>query len=421
MLTLKKLLITFCFGFTAFLLHAQNVSPDPAYKLLTAGSVIQCNNYYLLTLLQENKEARRLIESDPLLSSFAKKKQEKVSASLQECTGNATCFTGKMKFSEEEIKEVSDRLISLYTDNNALGKLVTHDLIPSGTYLLFAQSTPKQLLAQAWEQDAKGINFTIGVYGEGLKANYPNIDSVSLPVHSSQYAGFVYTAAYLLAKENQDNHLFFSLPLASALHFLEMNERDNAADYEPMMTTVNKPAYDKIKTVKWDAYKYSVLLVPGAGPEEPEVALSAEGMLRCRFAALQYAKGLAPFIVVSGGKVHPYKTKYNEALEMKKFLTDNLHIPENAVIVEPHARHTTTNMRNCARLIFRYGIPFTKPCLAVTSRAQSASIFTTLPDRCQRELHEIPYRNGLRLSETETEFFPLIQALHINPSEPMDP
>jgi hypothetical protein len=168
-------------------------------------------------------------------------------------------------------------------------------------------------------------------------------------------------------------------------------------------------------------YKYSLILVPGAGPDDPATPLSAEGMLRCRLAALQYRKGLAPFILTSGGKVHPYKTRYCEATEMKKYLVDKLHIPANAILIDPHARHTTTNMRNAVRMIHRYGIPFDKLALTCTTRGQSAMIEKTLIDRCKRELNEAPYKIGKRLSETEMEFYPLMEALQINPLEPIDP
>lgn len=164
-----------------------------------------------------------------------------------------------------------------------------------------------------------------------------------------------------------------------------------------------------------------MILVPGAGAEDLVTALSAEGMIRCRLAAIQYRMGLSPFIVVLGGRVHPYKTKYSEAIEMKNFLINKLSIPESAIMVDPDARHTTTNMGNCARLIFRYGIPFNKPCLAVTTRGQSTMISNTLAARCLKELRVIPFKNGARLSETEAEFYPLIEALHMNPAEPMDP
>ena len=415
---LNRIFLLCCCMLAFYLPYAQK--PDPAYKLLTGSSFVQSKNYYLLTLLQENREAGKLVENDPALSSIAANKLAYLAASFKECT-TAACFTERMKFSDKEIQEIGSRLSALYTASNALGRLVGQHLIPSGAYVLFSNETPQQQLVRAWEQDAAGINFTIGVYAEGRKANYPAADSTSFHVQAPQYTGFMYSNAYLLKNEYDNNRLFFSLPLAAALRFLELNEREQAADYEPMRATVNKPAFDRVRTIKWDSFRYSVILVPGMGPDEPFEAISAESMLRCRLAALQYAKGMAPFIMVSGGKVHPFKTPYCEAYEMKKFLTDKLHIPENAVIVEPHARHTTTNMRNCARIIFRYGIPFTKACLAVTTRAQSSAITTSLPDRCLKELHEIPYKNGNRLTETETEFYPLVEALHINPTEPIDP
>ena len=418
---LTRILVTTCIFFFSYRLPAQPFRPSPSYKLIRGTSFVQSKNYYLLTLLQENREVRKMLEADAVLTAVSTRMFTALSVALKDCTGQASCFTDRMKFTQEEINEVSGRFRTLYADNNALGRLVRQELIPSGTYVLFDSLTPKDLLARAWEQDANGLNFTIGVYAQGRKPNYPNIDSASLPVHTPQFAGFAYSVAYLLTHEYQNDHLFFSLPLAAALRFLEMNERDNAADYEPMTARENKAACDRIASVKWDTYKYSVILVPGAGPEEPSAALSAEGMLRCRLAALQYRKGVAPFIMVSGGKVHPYKTAYCEAIEMKKFLMEKLGIPEQAIIAEPHARHTTTNMRNCARLIFRYNIPFSKPGIVCTTRSQSMAVTTTLANRCWQELHEVPYRNGTRLSETESEFFPLPEALHINPSEPMDP
>jgi hypothetical protein len=78
-------------------------------------------------------------------------------------------------------------------------------------------------------------------------------------------------------------------------------------------------------------------------------------------------------------------------------------------------------MRNCVRLIFRYGMPFNKACITTTSGGQSMMITTTLAARCQKELNEVPYQNGKSLSETEAEFYPAIDALHINPNEPLDP
>ena len=424
----KRIIVLFIVALmVVFSTHGQSqsstVGPDAKYVLLKGRSYVQSKNYYLLTLLESLPEVKRLIISDSTLVQFTRKRNEELKAALINCKRDAFCYTETMKFSEEDIRIIGESLSRLYQSNNALGNLVAKHLIPSGTYVLFQKFSPKEMLIKAWEQDAKGINFTIGVYAEGKKANYPNIDSVSYDTRDGKQSGLLYNLTSLLSVQENASKVFFNVPLQASLMLLELNEREQVADDEPMQSTVgaNKAAFDRVKSIQWNKFKYTVILVPGAGPDIPTVALSAEGMLRCRLAAIQYNKGLAPFIVVSGGKVHPYKTKYCEATEMKKFLMEKLNIPENAIIIDPHARHTTTNMRNTVRMIFRYGMPFDKPGISCTTRGQSSMISLTLIDRCIKELNEAPYKNGIRLSETEVEFYPLIEALHINPTEPIDP
>lgn len=413
------LVLFFSFALTVC---AQTAKPDPAYKLIqsgTPGDIVQSKNYYLLTLFEKTPAVKKLLEADPELSAIAGNKLSQLTGALQNCK-EAFCYTAQMKFTDAEIATVSNRLFRLYSATNALGQLVKNQLIPSGTYFLYSYTAPDSLLVKAWEQDARGINFAIGVYAEGNKPNYPAIDSISFNVKAKSYGELVYDCAQDVQQECRNSKLFFSVALNSALRFIEMNERNNAADFEPMTATVNKAAYDRIPSINWNKYKYAVILVPGAGPGESGMAISAEGMLRCRVAALRYREGLAPFLVVSGGRVHPYKTKYCEALEMKKYLMEAMQVPENAIIVEPHARHTTTNMRNCVRLIFRYHMPFDKACITSTSKSQSYYI-GALDSRCQKELMMVPYRQGKRLSDTELEFYPALEALQINPYEPMDP
>ncbi len=395
--------------------------PDPKYQLLVGKSFVQSKNYYLLTLLDELPTVKKMMFQDSILVTIAKNKWINLSVALKSCNRDASCFVNGLKFSQEEINNIGSRLLQLYAPNNALGKMVSEHLYASGCYALFQNLPAKEFLQKAWEQDAMGVNFSISVYAEGQKPNYPLIDSVSFNTRDGRYVGLLYNSTYLLQHQEADSKAFYQIPLSASLLFLEINERLQAGDYEPMMRTENKAAFEKSKTINWNAFKYSVISVPGAGPDIPTVALSAEGMIRCRLAAIQYKKGMAPFIIVSGGKVHPYKTKFNEAEEMKRFLIASLHIPESAIIIEPHARHTTTNMRNTARLMFRYGFPFSKPGITCTTRGQSSMIGLTLIDRCIKELKLAPFKNGNRLSETEIEFYPLMEALHINPTEPIDP
>ncbi|HEY0175970.1 MAG TPA: YdcF family protein, partial [Pedobacter sp.] len=370
---------------------AQRSQPDPHYKLISGSNYVESKNYYLLTLFSEIPDLKQLLLHDQVLVKLADDKRTAITDAVNNCGKDPGCYIKAVKFSDEEIRQVGERLGELYKADNELGKLVQKHLVPSGGYQLCEGPDDKQLLVKAWEQDAKAVNYTISVYAEGQKPNYPQIDSIGFNIKDKGYPELVALNAGLAVSETKNDPLFYSPTLTFALQSLEINERNRAGDDEPMAETVNKAAYDYSKKVKWDQYKYTLILVPGEGPEEKDTELSAGGMLRCRLAALQYRDGLAPFIMVSGGCVHPYKTKYNEAAEMKKFLIGTLHIPESAILMEPHARHTTTNLRNCARIIFRYGFPMDKPCITSTSKSQSYYITDTMPDRCKKELGYLPY------------------------------
>lgn len=403
-------------------LGQSNQTPRQDYQLLTGGSFVQSKNWYLLTLFEQLPEVRALLRKDPQLAALAALKYGNLEVSLRECKNDFRCYTEKMKFTQGEIDAVGARLDALYAGNNVLGNLVAKHLSPSGTYILLRDVSDKQLLRKAWEQDAKSVNHAIEVYAEGKKPNYPAIDSIEFKTIVRSYPVLVYDCSDVVRQEKKNADLFFGPSMHYALQFLEVNERQEAADYEPMASTVNKAALDRVKKIEWSKFTYTLILVPGAGPDTYDRALSEGGMLRCRVAALRYFEGLAPYILVSGGRVHPFKTKYSEAFEMKKFLMETLHVPEHAIIMDPHARHTTTNMRNGVRLLFRYGMPVEKPCLVSTMRSQSYYITNdAFVNRCMKEINHVPYRLGKRLSETDFEFYPVLDALQIDPDEPLDP
>ncbi|GAA4323150.1 hypothetical protein GCM10023149_23900 [Mucilaginibacter gynuensis] len=415
----KSVLLALSYLFFYNTVSAQVGQPRAGYKLVSGNDWVKAKNYYLLTLLQYDKNAQALLAADAALTELAQKKLNSLRASLTECK-DALCLPARLKFSTEEIGQVSARLTALYKPGNALDKLVKEHLAPSGTYIYYDAKSPAELLVKAWEQDAGAVNHAIEVYAEGKKPNYPQIDSISFDVTKKNYYILMYDCSAEVADVVNQQSLFFEAPLHAALVYLEINERRNAADCEPMATTANRAAAERVKQINWASYPYSHILVPGAGPDNPTTPLSGEGMLRCKAAARQYFAGKAPFVVVSGGAVHPFKTIYNEAVEMKKYMINSLHLPENAVIIEPHARHTTTNIRNDVRLVFRYGMPLAKPGLIVTDKYQNDFIIT-IDKRCISELKYVPHKLGKRLSETALEFYPVITSLQIDADEPMDP
>ncbi|WP_158826857.1 YdcF family protein [Mucilaginibacter lacusdianchii] len=399
--------------------YAQYGGAKPDYKLQGGGNWVMAKNYYLLTLFEQDKGVNAVLKNDVELVKLAQNKINVLKNSLATCK-DALCLPAQLKFTDDEIQAVSLRLTALYKTGNALDRLVTQHLIPSGAYILYKSASPAELLVKAWEQDSRAVNYAISVYAEGKKPNYPAIDSISFNVKARSYYTLMYDCSAEVAEAVKNNPLFYEPSLQAALTYLEVNERRHAAFFEPMTTTANKTAVARVPQIKWASYPYSHILVPGAGPDNLITPLSGEGMLRCKAAAREYRAGKAPFIVVSGGSVHPFKTKYNEAAEMKAYMVNDLHIPENVIMIEPHARHTTTNLRNDVRMVFRYGMPFTKPGLIVTDKYQNDFI-TNMAERCRKELSYVPYKLGQRLSETALEFYPAIESLQIDPDEPMDP
>jgi hypothetical protein len=101
--------------------------------------------------------------------------------------------------------------------------------------------------------------------------------------------------------------------LRFALEAMNLNHRHDAGRLEPMESGENKAAFERIRITDWQRYPYSAIVVPGAGNDRPGVGLSTFGKLRDDIAATRFRQAKAPFIIVSGGFVHPSQTEYAEA------------------------------------------------------------------------------------------------------------
>ena len=381
------------------------------YKIINTQSIIS-KNYYFLSLLQNDSLGRSLIENDPVLSVFTSHKIEQISKS-----DNVQEFLSSIQFSDAEIRQIGARLLVLYESDPTLDNILNNHIYPSGAYCLYDSLDKKDFLIRIWEQDAKGMNHFIDVYGKGVKPKYANIDSIDFNIDDKGFHSLLILCRQYIKDACSGSKVFFSVPLHSVLTLSDINNRYEAIDFEPIDKTINNKAYDSIKKTNFEKYPYSVILVLGAGHPLSK--------LRLRTAALKYSTGIAPFIVVSGGRVHPFKTIYSEAFEMKKFLMEKCNVPEDVIIMEPHARHTTTNIRNTVRIMFRNKIHFGKGII-VSTEDHIDSISKginedTFNKRCLDEMGIIPHKLGKRIDETSVEFYPLLKSLYINPIDPLDP
>ena len=435
---LKVLFICFFLISSYNVFSQENNGFNPNYQLLHSNSVVQDKNFYLLTAMQQVPAIKQLLISNKELAAFISAKKSQIIKSTNTSAASRAYIPDTMwdelggenseyhfksfLWTEKEVKFISKQLRDLYSSNIEFKEFIQNQIRPSGYYQNYINLTDEEILIKAWVDAAKGINHIINVYGKGMKPLYPKIDSISYNKNSIFYRRLMDINANSITRNLNTMSLFFEPSLQFALNLLDINDRDNASSYEPMAKKENKATVERIATIDWNAYKYSIILVPGEGPTNYRNPLNPIGKFRLKLAVEHYRMKLAPIIVVSGGKVHPYRTPYAEALEMKKFLMERYQIPENAILIEPHARHTTTNFRNTARLIYRYGIPSTKKALVTTTKFQSYYISSEiLYKRCIRELGYVPYKLIKRLNQNDIEFLPVITSLQSNSMDPLDP
>jgi hypothetical protein len=106
---------------------------------------------------------------------------------------------------------------------------------------------------------------------------------------------------------------------------------------------------------------FAFVIVPGYTPRFGwRAGLHPKAIARLERAVAAVKSGLAPALIVSGGAVH---SPDNEALLMREWLVERGVDPAR-VVVEPCARHTTTNLRNAGRILLQLGH---REALVVTS------------------------------------------------------
>jgi DUF218 domain len=395
---------------------------EPAFAPLRLESPLQDKNFYLFSAIERTPEARAAVKNDRALARIAAGRLSAMDAAAKSCGLNSGCYAEAFRWSDAQSVEAAGALAALYEKSAALRNLADGPLRTSGMYVRYNAVTGPEFLAKAFADCARGVNHAIDVYGLGKAPRYPAIDSITHEADSDAYKRVVQGLVAVMEDDRAALDLFYSAPLRFGVELMLLNQRDEAGRYEPMETGENAAAFARIKSIEWNRYPYSVIVVPGAGGDRPGIRLSPGGKLRDEIAAKRFREGKAPFLLVSGGHVHPARTEYAEAIEMKRDLVTRLGVPADAIIVDPHARHTTTNMRNAARLMYRYGVPFEKKALVATDASQSAYIENpNFSKRCMDELGYVPYRLLGRISVFDLEFLPLIESLQADPMDPLDP
>jgi hypothetical protein len=359
--------------------------------------------FEFIATLDEVPELRQLMQGDPALAGVTAAKRHSISNAAAKSPASEAEMINAAWFSDAEVKDIGSMLKRILSEHSDARLMLNQRLRESGMFVREQTRSDDDLIACAWEQSAIGVNRVLDIYGDGKRPSYPNIDARDpIGTDSEWNARVSGLATKAVEGIPADRDLFFGASMRTALALLELNGRDEAGRFEPMEDGENKPVIARIGRTDWSKFPYSCILVLGIGPDTPDVALSKGGRENVERAAEQFKAGLAPLILTSGGYVHPNKTKFCEAVEMRRELIDKLGVPADAVLIDPHARHTTTNIRNAARQIH-------------TVQGDGFA------HRCEHELGYDTARIGKLLEPSRLEVFFTIDCLEADPMSPLDP
>jgi hypothetical protein len=397
---------------------------DRNYTFLRSDSKIKDRNFYWTTLVEKNASIRNFLINDEDLSAYLEKSKQRLNTISKQSNVTADQYAQALKFSDNE-KIIISNAIKKAVENNPkefIDFSNTH-IGKSGAFNQFQEITKVDRLQQLIvEEMLSGINLIIDTYVAGIDPKYPAIDKVSYDVNSSQYKLLLKNLVQTL--NSKQYTLFYQPFLDFALGALNLNSRDEAGRFVPLQSGENVKAIQTISSIKWSDFTYSIIAVLGDAPNSagdlPNISVG--GMERCDYAVTLFNNKLAPFIVLSGSNVAPFQSQFHEAIEMKKYIMDTYGIAESNILVDPHARHTTTNMRNVGRLILKYGIPTDKKALLTTIKSQSEYVASTkFVTRCLTEMNHVPMIIYERISDRDIEFTTTIKVLHLDSSDPLDP
>jgi hypothetical protein len=355
-------------------------------------SALSARLFPLFTALGQNSEAQRAFIAKPEIAAIMAARAQRVA----DCGDDTACVAQALNWLEREIVTI-------------------------GAALPAALPSFDDGIAEQARRELLGVNVILGTYGLGKVPFYPAIDGAGT-ISPRERASWLMAANSLSQLPRTASLQSFDRAFDFALALLDNSTRTDAIGFYPLASGGNAPGFAEARKTRWSHYRYSALVIPGAGPEMEGMPLSPGGKLRLRLAAEQFARGDAAFIIVSGGRAHPFGTPFVEAHEMRQTLIERYGIPANRIIMDGHARHTTTNMRNIARLLIEMGAPQEKPVLVVSAAEQVANIASdAFAARNEHELGYAPGKAGKRLSPTALEWTISAASLRIDPRDPLDP
>lgn len=410
--------------------HAHVDGVDLGYRPLVGRSLLQDENFYLLTLFEQVPEALHALTADPELKAIGAAALARAKAASIACQADyqtpdsnperqAACTPDAMRWTDAERQKSAEAIGRLYDRSPAVRHLVTEHMRPSGRFQRDVSLDDRALLARAWTQAQDAVDRIIRVYALGEKPRYADIDSIIYPQSGDYYRKLLTLTLWDVSRQADSAAPPYRIALDTALALMEINRRDDAVRQLRLQESENAATFAAAAAIRWADYPNATIVVPGWSPEIAYEPLNPGRKIALRTAATLFRAGRAPLIIVSGARLRPKGTEWTEAFEMKAYLVKDLGIPADRILINPLSRHTTTEIRDNGRMIFRTGAPLGSKSLYISEGRYIGS--KELEDRFMRDQGYLPWTLLKRVDFTTLEFIPTLKSLHREATDPMNP
>lgn len=248
------------------------------------NSLLAKRIFPLLYEIDNSKRMKRLLAGDKVLQGISQGWDQRINTAIKQCN-DVKCLADALKLTDDEIRRAGDRMIVLSQRSDKLIDAVKASDAYSNEY----NASDTVWIRNSWEHAAGGMNRIFDVYLAGKKPRYAAIDSISFNTSDPEFFRLVkQELSTVISRKHSRLHIIYELPLACALKTLIINGRDEAIRYEPLTAGINAAAFAAAQRTDWSRYQYAAMLVPGFGPDEPNVRIGQRGIERCKMGAARW-------------------------------------------------------------------------------------------------------------------------------------
>jgi hypothetical protein len=253
---------------------------DLAYRPLVGSSLLQDENFYLLTLFEQVPEALRALATDSDLAAIGHDALARAQAASTACQAEYQakgadgkpirqdgCTSEAMRWTDAERERSAQAIGHLYDRSPAVRRLITQHMRPSGRFQRDAELDDRALLVKAWTEAQAGIDRIIRVYALAEKPRYADIDSVIYPADGNYYRSLLALTIWDSSRHAEAAATPYYFALRYALALMEINRRDDAVRQLRLQESENAATFSHLAGIRWADYPYATIIVPGWSPE----------------------------------------------------------------------------------------------------------------------------------------------------------